>query len=62
MLKVEVKKGNIERALKEYKSKVIKTRQMSELNDRVEYEKNSVRKRKEKKLGIYKQKKRRENE
>lgn len=56
MLKVEVKKGNIERALKEYKSKVIKTRQMTELNDRREYEKPSVANRKQKKKGIYKQK------
>jgi len=56
MLKVEVKKGDIERALKEYKSKVIKTRQMTELNDRREYEKPSVTNRKQKKKGIYKQK------
>lgn len=62
MLKVEVKKGNIERALKEYKSKVIKTRQMRDINDKVEYEKPSVKKRKEKKIGVYRQKKRRENE
>jgi ribosomal protein S21 len=59
MLKVEVIKGNIERALKEYKGKVIKTRQMSELNDRKEFEKESVRKRKEKQKGVYKEKKRR---
>jgi ribosomal protein S21 len=59
MLKVEVIKGNIERALKEYKGRVIKTRQMSELNDRKEFEKESVRKRKEKQKGVYKEKKRR---
>jgi ribosomal protein S21 len=59
MLKVEVIKGNIERALKEYKGKVIKTRQMSELNDRKEFEKESVRKRKVKQKGVYKEKKRR---
>lgn len=60
MIIVEVKKGNIERALKEYKGKVIKTRQMSELNDRKEFEKESVRKRREKQKGVYKEKKRRE--
>ena len=62
MLKIEVKKGNIERALKEYKSKVIKTRQMREINDKVDFEKHSVRKRKEKKKGLYKEKKRRETD
>jgi len=61
MLKVEVKKGNIEWALKEYKSKIIKTRQMTEINNRKEFEKPSVTKRKEKKKGIYVEKKRREN-
>lgn len=60
MLITQVIKGNIERALKEYKGKVIRTRQMTELNDRREFEKESVRKRKEKKKGIYKEKKRRE--
>jgi len=57
MIKVEVKKGNIERALKEYKSKIIKTRQMSELNDRKEHEKPSVKKRRLKQKGEYKHKK-----
>jgi hypothetical protein len=33
---------------------------MNELNDRKEFEKESVRKRREKKKGIYKEKKRRE--
>lgn len=61
MLKVEVKKGNIERALKEYKSKVIKTRQMRDINDKVEYEKPSVKKRREKKTGVYREKKKRED-
>jgi ribosomal protein S21 len=60
MIIVEVKKGNIERALKEYKGKVIKTRQMSELNDRKEFEKGSVRRRREKQKGVYREKKRRE--
>jgi small subunit ribosomal protein S21 len=61
MLKIEVKKGNIEWALKEYKSKIIKTRQMTEVNNRKEFEKPSVTKRKEKNKGIYVEKKRREN-
>jgi ribosomal protein S21 len=59
MIIVEVIKGNIERALKEYKGKVIKTRQMTHLNDRKEYEKESVKKRKVKQKGVYKEKKRR---
>jgi ribosomal protein S21 len=60
MIIIEVVKGNIERALKEYKGKVIKTRQMSQLNDRKEFDKKSVRKRKGKSKGVYKEKKRRE--
>ena len=40
-----VKVKNIEKALKEYKSKVIKTRQMSELVNRKEFVKPSVKKR-----------------
>ena len=62
MLKIKVKKGNIERALKEYKSKVIKTRQMREINERKEYEKPSVKNRRIKKKGEYKERKKRENE
>jgi ribosomal protein S21 len=62
MLKIKVKKGNIERALKDYKSKVIKTRQMRRINDKKEYEKNFVNKRKEIKKGKYKEKKRREDD
>ena len=37
MLIVKVKKGDIERSLKELKNKVIKTRQNSILNDLKEY-------------------------
>jgi len=62
MLQIKVKKGNIERALKEYKGKIIRTRQMREINDRKEYEKSSVKNRRIKKKGEYRQKKRRENE
>ena len=45
MLIVKVKKGDIERSLKELKSKVIKTRQNSFLNDLKEFKKKSVIKR-----------------
>jgi small subunit ribosomal protein S21 len=45
MLIVTVKKNDIERALKELKSKVIRTRQNSKLNERKEYTKKSVEKR-----------------
>jgi small subunit ribosomal protein S21 len=56
MLKVEVKRSDIERALKELKSKVIKTRQNSHLNDRREFKKKSVVKRSQVKKAIYIQK------
>jgi small subunit ribosomal protein S21 len=56
MLIVKVKKGDIERALKELKSKVIKTRQNSHLNYRKEFTKKSVEKRQELQKAIYKQK------
>lgn len=47
MLIVKVdSKGNIERALKELKGKVIKTKQNKVLFERKEFEKNSVKKRK----------------
>ena len=45
MLIVKVKKNDIERAIKELKSKVIRTRQNSILNDRKEFTKKSVIKR-----------------
>jgi small subunit ribosomal protein S21 len=56
MLIIKVEKGNIERALKMYKSKVIKTRQMSELNDRKTFVKPSVKKRDELSKAKYVQK------
>ena len=62
MLIIKIKKGNIERALKEYKGKVIRTRQMRKLNERKEFEKPSSRRRKEKIKGKYKQQKRREDD
>ena len=46
MLIVKVdKNSNIERALKEYKGKIIKTRQSSKLTERKEFVKKSVKKR-----------------
>lgn len=55
MLIVNVKKGDIERALKELKSKVIRTRQNSHLNERKEYTKKSVLKRQIKNKAVYRQ-------
>ena len=45
MLLVEVKKGNIEKALKDLKGKVIRTKQNSMLFERKEFVKPSVKKR-----------------
>lgn len=56
MLIIKVKRGDIERALKELKSKVIKTRQNSNLNYRKEFTKKSVEKRQELQKAIYVQK------
>lgn len=47
MLKIEVGKGGIEKALKLYKSKVIRTQQLKELRDNQYYEKPSSKKRKQ---------------
>ena len=56
MLIVVVKHGNIEKSLKELKSKVIKTRQSSLLNSRKQYTKKSVLNRANKNRAIYRQK------
>lgn len=57
MIIIKIEKGiNLERALKLYKSKIIKTRQSSELNNRKEYEKKSVIRRKQILKAIYKEK------
>ena len=54
MLIVKVNKnGEIEKALKELKSKIIKTRQNSFLNSRKEFKKKSITKRDVKKRAIY---------
>ena len=57
MLIVHVKKnGGIEMALKELKSKIIKTRQNSNLNKRKEFTKKSVKNREVLNKAIYRQK------
>lgn len=61
MLIVKVN-GNIEKALKTLKNKVIKTKQLEELQNRTEYVKPSVRRRTEIKDAVYRQKKRTEAE
>lgn len=53
IVKIKEGKGGIERALKELKSKVIKTRQVRELQNRKEFEKPSVKKRNSKRKAIY---------
>jgi small subunit ribosomal protein S21 len=45
MLKIEIKDGNIEKALKKYKSKVIKTKQLKNLRGKRYYEKPTSAKR-----------------
>jgi len=58
MLIVKVEKhSSLEKALKIYKSKVIKTRQSSELNSRKEFVKKSVKKRQQLMKAKYVQKK-----
>jgi ribosomal protein S21 len=57
MLIIEVKKGNIEGALKKFKSKVIKTKLISQLQDRKRHKKKSDVKRQIKKNAIYVQQK-----
>jgi len=56
MLIVEVKKGNIEKALKDLKGKVIKTKQNSILFGKKEFVKKSVERRAEVKKATYIQK------
>ena len=62
MLKVEVKKGNIERALKELKSKYIKTKVVQQCRDKKEFIKPSEKKRKALHKAIYIENKKREEE
>jgi small subunit ribosomal protein S21 len=56
MLYVEVKKGNIEKALKDLKGKVIRTKQNAKLFSRKEFTKPSVERRAEIQKAAYIQK------
>jgi small subunit ribosomal protein S21 len=58
MLIIKVKNKNIEAALKNYKYKVYKTKQLQNLNKNKEYTKDSVEKREKMKKAIYVNKKR----
>ncbi len=56
MIVIEVQKGeSIEKALKRYKYKVIKTKQIDKLRERQEFVKKSVTKRMKKQKAKYKQ-------
>ena len=57
MLIIKVKNKNIEAALKNYKYKVYKTKQIQNLNENKEYTKDSVKKREQKKKAVYVNKK-----
>ena len=56
MLIVVVKKGNIEKSLKELKGKVIRTKQNSKLFNVKEFTKKSIKRRSEIQKAIYTQK------
>lgn len=60
MIIVNVKDGNIERALKEFKRKTIKIKQMQALQEQREFKKASVVKRLQKQKAVYKQQNQRE--
>jgi len=62
MLIVKVKKKNIQEALKQYKFKVYKTKQLEKIRDGEQYTKDSEKNREKKKKAIYKDKKRRDSE
>ena len=53
MIIVKVEKGGIEKALKKYKSKVIRTKQIKKLRDGQQFEKKSQVKRKQKAKAIF---------
>jgi ribosomal protein S21 len=61
MLIIEVKKGNIEGALKQFKSKIIKTKLVPQLQERKTYKKKSDEKRQIIKDAIYREKKKSDN-
>ena len=56
MLIIDVKDGNIERALKSYKNKIKSVKQIEHLRDRKEFEKPSVTKRIQTQKAIQKEK------
>jgi small subunit ribosomal protein S21 len=47
MLKIKVKKGNINQALKNLKNKVFKTKMLNDIRERKDYTKKSVKRRAE---------------
>jgi small subunit ribosomal protein S21 len=57
MLITKVEKGNIEKALRQYKRKTIKTKQMKKLRDNQDYTKPSALKRLKIQKAVYLQKK-----
>ncbi len=57
MLIIKVEKGNIEKALRQYKRKTIKTKQMKKLRDNQDYTKPSALKRLKIQKAVYLQKK-----
>jgi small subunit ribosomal protein S21 len=61
MLKIEVKKGNIEQALKSYKYKVNRTKQRQAINEKKEYTKPSTVNRRKIQKAKYIQKKSEDN-
>ena len=62
MLKVPVIKGNINRALKQFKKKFRDTKTLQKLRDRKEYTKPSIAKRQAKEKAIIRDKYRRDND
>lgn len=56
MLKVEVKKGNVEKSIRDLKSKMNKTKQNLILTERKEFVKKSIKKRLKLKRAIFNQK------
>ena len=58
MIIVKVKNaGSIEQALKQYKFKINKTKQLQKLRERQEFTKKSIKKREQNKKSVYLQKK-----
>jgi small subunit ribosomal protein S21 len=62
MLKVKVKDGKIDKALKQLKRKVRKTKQQKEIRKGTEHTKKSVKRRDEVQKATYKQSKKNEEE